>query len=156
MTIRRFPWRNSRTADPSFRAFATNQNHQQLRLLKQLPREARPVMAGIMEINPTRRSTLSSIMSDAWVKQIDVCTAAEPGARHVHHVLSPPILTDPQQQQRGNLVAVTAEPPGAVAEKEKRRRQQLFVQQQPPAQQQQQQGASRPSSPQPAHKPSPP
>lgn len=119
MTIRRFPWRIPRQSDPSFRAFATNQNHQQLRLLKLLPRESRIVMSGIMELDPSRRSSLETILADPWVKQIDVCSVAEPGARHVHHVLVPPPV---EALQRGNLVLVTPEPPGAVAEKEKRRR----------------------------------
>ncbi|KAI8145205.1 kinase-like domain-containing protein, partial [Fennellomyces sp. T-0311] len=118
MTIRRFPWRNPRLSDPSFRAFATNHNHQQLRLLKLLPREARPVMATIMDMDPHRRATLNSVLQDKWVQAIDMCTVSEPGSRHVHHVLQLP-----SQQERGNLVAVTAEPPGTVAEKEKRRRQ---------------------------------
>ncbi|KAI7858812.1 kinase-like domain-containing protein [Circinella umbellata] len=127
MTIRRFPWRNPRLSDPSFRAFATNQNHQQLRLLKLLPRESRPVMATIMDMDPKRRGTLDSILKDKWVQQIDMCTVEEPGARHVHHVLS---FNQQQQQSRGNLVPVMPEPPGVAAAKEKRRQQQLQQQQQ--------------------------
>ena len=127
MTIRRFPWRNPRLSDPSFRAFATNQNHQQLRLLKLLPREARPVMATIMDMDPKRRGTLDSVLKDKWVQQIDMCTVEEPGARHVHHVLS---FNQQQQQARGNLVPVMPEPPGVAAAKEKRRQQQQQQQQQ--------------------------
>ncbi|KAI9362144.1 kinase-like domain-containing protein [Pilaira anomala] len=118
MTIRRFPWRIPRQTDPSFRAFATNQNQQQFRLLKLLPREARPVMAGILDIDPTRRSTLNTVLADKWVQSIDVCHIHEPGKRHVHHVLTAPASTG----GRDNLVVVTPEPPGVVAEKEKRKR----------------------------------
>ncbi|KAI8381550.1 kinase-like domain-containing protein [Radiomyces spectabilis] len=118
MTIRRFPWRYPRCSDPSFRAYATNQNQQQFRLLKVLPREARPVMAGILDIDPKRRSTLSTVLADSWVQEIDVCNVSHPGHRHVHHVLVPPS----QSHQRDNLVVVTPEPPGVVAEKEKRKR----------------------------------
>jgi serine/threonine protein kinase len=118
MTIRRFPWRIPRLTDPSFRAYATNQNQQQFRLLKLLPREARPVMAGILDIDPTRRSNLQTVLADKWVQQIDVCQVHEPGKKHVHHVLTAP----PANCGRDNLVVVTQEPPGVVAEKEKRRR----------------------------------
>ncbi|KAI8988669.1 kinase-like domain-containing protein [Pilobolus umbonatus] len=118
MTIRRFPWRIPRSNDPSFRAFATNHNQQQFRLLKLLPREARPVMAGILDIDPNRRSSLATVLSDKWVQQIDVCQLHEPGKRHVHHVLTAP----PSSGGRDNLVVVTPEPPGVVAEKEKRKR----------------------------------
>ncbi|OBZ86606.1 Serine/threonine-protein kinase oca2 [Choanephora cucurbitarum] len=118
MTIRRFPWRIPRLTDPSFRAYATNHNQQQFRLLKLLPREARPVMAGILDIDPNRRSNLETILADKWIQQIDVCQVHEPGKRHVHHVLSIP----PSSHGRDNLVVVTPEPPGVVAEKEKRKR----------------------------------
>lgn len=118
MTIRRFPWRIPRQTDPSFRAFATNQNQQQFRLLKLLPREARPVMAGILDIDPNRRSNLQTVLNDKWVQSIDVCQIHEPGKKHVHHVLTAPTSTG----GRDNLVVVTQEPPGVVAEKEKRKR----------------------------------
>ncbi|ORY98650.1 kinase-like domain-containing protein [Syncephalastrum racemosum] len=117
MTIRRFPWRSPRYSDLSYRAFATNQNQQQFRLLKLLPREARPAMAGLLNVDPSRRTTLSQLLADPWVQQIDVCTLAEPGANHVHHVQE-------MSNQRGNLVVMTREPPGLIAEKEKRKRQQ--------------------------------
>ncbi|KAG0176474.1 hypothetical protein DFQ28_005204 [Apophysomyces sp. BC1034] len=118
MTIRRFPWRCPRASDPSFKAFAANQNQQQFRLLKLLPREARPIMADVLDLDPARRATLSAVLADPWVQQIDVCNVDEPGARHVHHVLANP----PTNNRRENLVVVTPEPPGVVAEKEKRKR----------------------------------
>jgi serine/threonine protein kinase len=115
MSIRRFPWRLPRHSDPSFKAFATNHNQQQFRLLKLLPRESRSVMAGILDIDPQRRSSLETVLADKWVQEIDVCQAHEPGKHHVHHVLVP--------AKRDNLVVITPEPPGVVAEKEKRKRQ---------------------------------
>lgn len=117
MTIRRFPWRIPRSTDPSFRAYATNQNQQQFRLLKLLPRESRPVMAGILDIDPTRRSSLVTILQDKWVQSIDVCQVHEPGKKHVHHVMS----ISSSSAGRDNLVVVTQEPPGVVAEKERKR-----------------------------------
>lgn len=124
MTIKRFPWRLPRNSDPAFRAFATNYNQQKFRLLKLLPRESRSVMTSILEVDPTRRWTLQTILKDSWINAIDVCTITEPGARHVHHVS---VMDPSAQQKRGNLVAMTPEPPGVVAEKEKRKRQQATM-----------------------------
>lgn len=121
MIIRRFPWRLPRSSDLAFKAFATNHNQQKFRLLKLLPRESRSVMTSILEIDPTRRWHLQSVLDDNWVKSIDVCTPSEPGARHVHHLS---VIDSVAQQSRGNLVTMTPEPPGVIAEKEKRKRQQ--------------------------------
>ncbi|CAO3595476.1 unnamed protein product [Absidia cylindrospora] len=86
MTIRRFPWRLPRPCDPSFLAFST-QPQQSLRLFKLLPRESRPVIAAMLEMQPKRRAHLDQVLADTWVQSIDVCRAEEPGANHVHHVL---------------------------------------------------------------------
>ncbi|KAI9308096.1 kinase-like domain-containing protein [Cunninghamella echinulata] len=91
MTIRRFPWRLPRASDPSFHAFCT-QPQQCFRLLKLLPREARPIIATMLEVQPKRRSTLKQVMNDPWVSHIDVCQQDQPGENHVHHVLVLPPL----------------------------------------------------------------
>ncbi|KAI9475883.1 MAG: kinase-like domain-containing protein [Benjaminiella poitrasii] len=132
MTIHRFPWRVSRSTDVAFRAFATNQNQQRYRLLKWLPRESRSVMTSLLEVDPSRRWSLQRILQDSWVKEIDLCTVTEPGARHVHHVS---VLDRLTQERRGNLALITSEPPGVVAEKEKRKRQSHLVSMLPPPQQ---------------------
>ncbi|KAI9485768.1 MAG: kinase-like domain-containing protein [Benjaminiella poitrasii] len=124
MTIRRFPWRIPRMTDPSFKAYATNQHQQQFRLLKLLPRESRPVMAGMLEMDPHRRYTLEMILTDKWVQSIDVCGVHEAGQRHVHHVLTP---SSSSSSGRDNLVVITQEPPGVVAEKEKKKRSSLII-----------------------------
>ncbi|KAI9315938.1 kinase-like domain-containing protein [Dichotomocladium elegans] len=121
MTIRRFPWRIARASDPAFKAYATNQNHQQLRMLKLLPRETRPAIASMMRVNPDKRVSLKNLLNDKWIDSIDVCSATVPGTHHVHHVLTLP----PTPSERDNLVVLTTEPPGAVAEKEKKRRSSL-------------------------------
>ncbi|CEP18930.1 hypothetical protein [Parasitella parasitica] len=136
MTIKRFPWRLPRNSDPAFRAFATNQNQQKFRLLKLLPRESRSVMTSILEVDPTRRWNLQTILKDSWIQNIDVCTPVEPGDCHVHHLS---VMDSVAQQKRGNLIAMTPEPPGVVAEKEKRKRQQPPPPQQHPQQQKPQQ-----------------
>ncbi|KAI9019191.1 kinase-like domain-containing protein [Phycomyces nitens] len=116
MTIRRFPWRFPRMSDPSFKAFATNQNQQQFRLLKLLPRDSRALLAAVLNMDPTKRPTIEAMREDRWTQTIDVCSPSEPGSRHVHHVLvAPPTYRD-------HLVVVTQEPPGVIAEKEKRKR----------------------------------
>ncbi|KAI8342401.1 kinase-like domain-containing protein [Chlamydoabsidia padenii] len=96
MTIRRFPWRTPRPSDPSFLAFST-QPQQTFRLLKLLPREARPVIAAMLDVQPKRRIPLDQILMDSWVQSIDMCQVDKPGANHVHHVLvMPPPETTPQ------------------------------------------------------------
>lgn len=121
MTIRCFPWRVPRLSDRAFRAFATNSSHQQYRILKHLPRESRPIIASMLDLDPNRRPTLSSILADPWVANIDVCTDETPGNHHVHHVQE---TTTEAVQERSNIVVITSEPPGVVAEKERRRHQQ--------------------------------
>ncbi|KAI7886975.1 Pkinase-domain-containing protein [Lichtheimia hyalospora FSU 10163] len=120
MTIRCFPWRVPRLSDRAFRAFATNSSHQQHRILKHLPRESRPIIASMLDLDPTQRPTLSSILADPWVANIDVCTHETPGNHHVHHVQE---TTAEAVQERSNIVVITSEPPGVVAEKERRRHQ---------------------------------
>ncbi|KAI7868085.1 kinase-like domain-containing protein [Spinellus fusiger] len=115
MTIRRFPWRLPRLSDPSFKAFATNHQQQQLRLLKLLPRDSRALMASVLTLDPACRPTVQALLEDPWIRSIDVCSS-EPGTHHVHHVLVP------SPAVRDHLVVVTHEPPGVVAEKEKRKR----------------------------------
>ncbi|KAG0949005.1 hypothetical protein G6F57_001715 [Rhizopus arrhizus] len=117
MTIRRFPWKIPRLSDPAFRSFASN-SHQQLRLLQLLPREARPVIAGMLELNPSKRLNLQQVLSDPWVKSIDVCQVHKPGKHHVHHVLVQP----PVHLTRDHLVVIAPEVPGVVTEKEKKKR----------------------------------
>ncbi|ORX58162.1 Pkinase-domain-containing protein [Hesseltinella vesiculosa] len=130
MMIRRFPWRHSRTCDPSFQHFAS-QPLTSFRLLKLLPRQSRPIIASMLEIQPKRRSSLDLVLSDPWVTSIDLCHADHPGDNHVHHVLALPALSPPSPNvptppphdtTLDHLVILTREPPGTVAEKEKRKR----------------------------------
>ncbi|KAI9319083.1 kinase-like domain-containing protein, partial [Dichotomocladium elegans] len=119
MTIRQFPWRVPRLSDRAFRAFANNQAQQQYRILRLLPRESRPIIGALLDLDPRRRPTLKMLLDDEWVRRIDVCTIDTPGAHHVHHVQE----TTPETSHRGNVVIMAAEPPGVVAEKERRKRQ---------------------------------
>jgi serine/threonine protein kinase len=97
--------------DRSFKLFAQHRG-----LLKLLPREARPAITGLLELDPRKRWTLDQLLQDEWVQQIDTCTEQAPGDNHVHHV-----STAPPQDHRNNLVIMTSEAPGAVAEKERKR-----------------------------------
>jgi hypothetical protein len=120
MTIRRFPWRVPKLSDRSFKLFA-----QQRGLLQLLPRESRPALAGLLEIDPRKRWSLQTLLENPWVRGIDSCTDQEPGKQHVHHVST----AAADGHHRNNLVIMTSEPPGVVAEKERRR----ISQQCPPA-----------------------
>ncbi|KAI9489645.1 kinase-like domain-containing protein [Zychaea mexicana] len=140
MIIARFPWRVARPCDRAFRAFATNHNQQQFRMLKLLPREARPIMASLLDLDPSRRPTLKQVLQDNWVQKIDVCSLQEPGAHHVHHVYE---TTPAIAKERGNVVVITNEPPGVITAREKRKQQQ---QQQSTPQQAKSRGTSSSSS----------
>ncbi|SAM02730.1 hypothetical protein [Absidia glauca] len=108
MTIRRFPWRLPRPSDPSFLAFST-QPQQAFRLLKLLPREARPVIAAMLELHSKRRIHLDQILLDSWVQSIDMCHIEEPGANHVHHVLvMPPLPSDPLPQPASSTSSISS------------------------------------------------
>ncbi|KAG2217829.1 hypothetical protein INT45_006794 [Circinella minor] len=129
MTIRSFPWRVAQQSDPSFHAFASSSNQQPFRLLKLLPREARPIMTDILDLDPSRRPTLKTILQDNWIKNIDCCSLKEPGVQHVHHVQEtlPSIINE-----RGNVVVITNEPPGVITARENRKRQQQLPPSPPP------------------------
>jgi serine/threonine protein kinase len=43
------------------------------RLLRLLPRDSRPIIARMLELNPKKRATLEEIVSDAWVKKTEFC-----------------------------------------------------------------------------------
>jgi serine/threonine protein kinase len=43
------------------------------RLLRLLPRDSRPILARMLELNPKKRATLEDIVSDPWVKKSQFC-----------------------------------------------------------------------------------
>jgi serine/threonine protein kinase len=105
MTIRRFPWRIPRpTHDQSFKSFATGQGAQ--RLFKLLPRESRPIIERILQIDPTKRCSLQDILNDEWVKSIDACDNDHVGAGHIHHLLVQP---GQETMSRGNIEVIESE-----------------------------------------------
>ncbi|KAF9349766.1 hypothetical protein BGX34_001610 [Mortierella sp. NVP85] len=86
MTLRRFPWRLPELDDSSFKAFAKPDGTGKLRLLKLMPRESRPIMSRILEIDPSRRVLIEDILADPWVKSIDHCTPTYMSPHHPHHL----------------------------------------------------------------------
>lgn len=49
------------------------------RLLRLLPRESRPIINSMLEIDPRRRATVEDILQDPWVTQTPVCSQIEGG-----------------------------------------------------------------------------
>ncbi|KAF9274352.1 hypothetical protein BGZ68_000744 [Mortierella alpina] len=87
MTLRRFPWRIPKAdQDPSFQAFAKPDGTGKLRLLKLMPRESRPIMSRILEMDPRRRVLITDVLEDPWVKNVDHCTIDYMSPHHPHHL----------------------------------------------------------------------
>ncbi|KAF9963780.1 hypothetical protein BGZ70_007182 [Mortierella alpina] len=87
MTLRRFPWRIPKAdQDPSFQAFAKPDGTGKLRLLKLMPRESRPIMSRILEMDPRRRVLITDVLEDPWVKNVDHCTVDYMSPHHPHHL----------------------------------------------------------------------
>lgn len=103
--IRRFPWRLPRpTHDQSFKSFVSGQGAQ--RLFKLLPRESRPIIERILQIDPLKRCTLLDVLNDEWVKSISVCGSEHIGEGHIHHLLYEP---GSESASRGNIEVVESE-----------------------------------------------
>ncbi|KAF9103711.1 serine/threonine protein kinase [Mortierella sp. GBA35] len=87
MTLRRFPWRIPKAEqDSSFHAFAKPDGTGKLRLLKLMPRESRPIMSRILEMDPRKRVLISDILEDSWMKNLDHCTIGYMSLNHPHHL----------------------------------------------------------------------
>ncbi|GAB5593706.1 serine/threonine protein kinase [Umbelopsis nana] len=105
MMIRRFPWRVPRsTHDTSFKSFASGQGAQ--RLFKLLPRDSRPIIERILQIDPAKRCSLQDILDDEWVKSIDMCDYDHVAEGHVHHLLFQP---SDESMSRGNIEVIESE-----------------------------------------------
>ncbi|KAG0206305.1 serine/threonine protein kinase [Mortierella sp. GBA30] len=87
MTLRRFPWRIPKAdQDPSFQAFAKPDGTGKLRLLKLMPRESRPIMSRILEMDPRKRALIADVLEDPWIKNLDHCTVDYMSPHHPHHL----------------------------------------------------------------------
>ncbi|KAI1319141.1 hypothetical protein EDD11_004784 [Mortierella claussenii] len=87
MTLRRFPWRIPKAdQDPSFQAFAKSDGTGKLRLLKLMPRESRPIMSRILEMDPNKRVLITDVMDDPWIKNVEHCTMDYMSPNHPHHL----------------------------------------------------------------------
>ncbi|KAK7205401.1 kinase-like domain-containing protein [Myxozyma melibiosi] len=104
MLLRRFPWKAPRKSDNSFRLFSSEpldpEHPEQAvkppgtnpdgtapqpvirgpwRLLRLLPHETRQIVGRMLELDPSKRATLSEIFDDPFVKTIEMCTIDEEG-----------------------------------------------------------------------------
>ena len=87
MTLRRFPWRLPKVdQDPSFSAFAKPDGTGKLRLLKLMPRESRPIMSQILEMDPSKRVLIQDVLKDPWMKNVEHCTMDYMSPNHPHHL----------------------------------------------------------------------
>lgn len=100
MVLKRFPWKLPRTADPLYRAFAGLNNLDQPvsaeemlattvseltvhehrvpkygpdRLLALLPTASRPLMRGMLTIDPAKRFRVEDVLADLFFREIDYC-----------------------------------------------------------------------------------
>lgn len=99
MLLKRFPWKVPRSSDPSYRAFAGSNSqdehvsdHEKVtssmsdlstkdappkygpeRLLRLLPRASRPLIQGMLQIDPTKRYYIEDVLDDPFYKSIEVC-----------------------------------------------------------------------------------
>ncbi|KAG0309387.1 serine/threonine protein kinase [Dissophora globulifera] len=87
MTLRRFPWKLAkRDTDPSFEMFANVSGAGKTRLLKLMPRESRPILSRMLEVNPSKRALMTEVLEDSWVKNIEACTLQNSCLYHPHHL----------------------------------------------------------------------
>ncbi|KAG0294175.1 serine/threonine protein kinase [Linnemannia gamsii] len=105
MTLCRFPWKLAKTgsddADPSFEAYANSSGAGKARLLKLMPREARPILGRMLEVDPAKRAQMKEVLEDEWVKGIEVCTLQAMCLYHPHHLGEDPnCVSNPNPKPR--------------------------------------------------------
>ncbi|KAG0262976.1 serine/threonine protein kinase [Mortierella polycephala] len=104
MTLCRFPWSMAKTdIDPSFEAYANSSGSGKTRLMKLMPREARPILGRMLEVDPSKRALMTEVLNDPWVKNIDHCTMEYMCPYHPHHLGdSPKAISNPNPEPRLN------------------------------------------------------
>ncbi|KAF9540481.1 serine/threonine protein kinase [Mortierella hygrophila] len=104
MTLCRFPWKLAKTgpdADPSFEAYANSSGAGKARLLKLMPRESRPILGRMLEVDPAKRVLMKEVLEDEWVKGIEVCTLQAMCLYHPHHLGEDPnCISNPNPKPR--------------------------------------------------------
>lgn len=100
MVLKRFPWKVPRLADPSFRAFAgLNSMDEPVtdeeklvkatsdislgddqvpkygpeRLLRALPSHSRPLIAGMLDLDPAKRFLINDVINHPFMQSIEIC-----------------------------------------------------------------------------------
>ncbi|KAF9181200.1 serine/threonine protein kinase [Haplosporangium sp. Z 767] len=102
MTLCRFPWSLAKTdIDPSFEAYANSSGSGKARLMKLMPREARPILGRMLEVDPSKRALMTEVLDDPWVKSIDYCTMEYMCPYHPHHLGDgPKAISNPNAKPR--------------------------------------------------------
>ncbi|KAF9135986.1 serine/threonine protein kinase [Mortierella sp. 14UC] len=104
MTLCRFPWKLAKLgsdSDPSFEAYANPSGAGKTRLLKLMPREARPILGRMLEVDPAKRVQMLEVLEDEWVKGIEVCTVQSMCLYHPHHLGEDPnCVSNPNPKPR--------------------------------------------------------
>ncbi|KAF9084697.1 hypothetical protein BGX29_002416 [Mortierella sp. GBA35] len=102
MTLCRFPWKLAKNdVDPSFEAYSNASGAGKARLLKLMPREARPILGRMLEVDPAKRVLMSEVLEDSWVKSIEACTPQAMCLYHPHHLGEDPnCVSNPDPKPR--------------------------------------------------------
>ncbi|KAF9436603.1 serine/threonine protein kinase [Entomortierella beljakovae] len=101
MTLRRFPWKLAKKDDASFEAFSNSSGVGKARLLKLMPRESRPILSRMLEVDPSKRALMDEVMENSWIKSIEACTMEESCYYHCHHLGEDPhIMWNPVPMTR--------------------------------------------------------
>ncbi|KAI1302810.1 serine/threonine protein kinase [Mortierella claussenii] len=87
MTLCRFPWKLAKNdVDPSFEAYGNSSGSGKARLLKLMPRESRPILSRMLEVDPAKRALMTEVLEDTWVQAIEACTIHNSCLYHSHHL----------------------------------------------------------------------
>lgn len=114
MLLKRFPWKVPRNSDPSYRAFAGLDNHEDPvsdhekvtsamadlhtkeappkygpdRLLRLLPRSSRHLIRAMLQIDPSKRFFIDDVVNDPFFKSIEVCHYIENSDEFASHEIA--------------------------------------------------------------------
>ncbi|KAF9159358.1 serine/threonine protein kinase [Mortierella sp. AD011] len=101
MTLRRFPWKLAKGDDTSFESYCNSSGAGKNRLLKLMPRESRPILARMLEVDPAKRALMTEVLEDSWVKNIEACTIENSCLYHSHHLGEDPhMIWNPHPKPR--------------------------------------------------------
>ena len=145
MSLRRFPWKAPKESIQPYKLFCEEPECEKdkhkgpYRLLRLLPRHSRPLIGGMLELDPKKRLLMNQVVADPWFQHIESCELDANGEldkipeKHKHHLITEDELNQMDRKRREE----------AAAEK-KRREQEEQQQEEEERQQQQQQQQQQP------------